>query len=147
MVLPTSNEPSATERGDATMRFGFDIVSDVPLGVVAEWWRSCETGGIDVIGIPDSPIVCRETFVSAAACLRETESVRVMIAVSNPISRDLSVTGAALATLSELAPGRVVYGIGTGDSALWGVGLPSARVSRVREYVVGLKAFMRGRLR
>jgi len=126
------------------VKFGFDIVQDRPLVELREWWRACDAGGMDVIGLPDSPVVARELYVTATHCLDITENAEVMAAVSNPISRDISVTGASLATLAELAPGRVKYGIGSGDSALWGVGLKPARVAVLRDYIVALKTFLRG---
>ena len=126
------------------MRFGFDIVPDRPLSEVREWWRACDAGGMDVIGVPDSPVVARELYVTATHCLAVTERARMMIAVSNPVSRDVSVTGAALTTLDELAPGRVAFGIGSGDSALWGVGLAPGRVDDLRQYIVALKALLAG---
>jgi 5,10-methylenetetrahydromethanopterin reductase len=67
-----------------------------------------------------------------------------MPAVTNPISRDPSVTAAALFTLSELAPGRVALGIGTGDSAAWGVGKKPARLDQLREYMLAVRALLHG---
>lgn len=127
------------------MRFGIDIVSDVHLDVAGQWWQAAERGGLEVIGVPDSPMVCREPFVSAAHCLSITSSAIAMIAVSNPISRDVSVTAASLATLAEIGPGRIAYGIGSGDSALWGVGLRSAKVETLRQYVLALKKLLGGK--
>ena len=126
------------------MQFGIDIVTDVPLDIARQWWQAAERGGLDVIGVPDSPMVCREPFVSAAHCLSITSSATAMIAVSNPISRDVSVTAASLATLAEVGPGRIVYGIGSGDSALWGVGLRSAKVETLRQYILALKKLLDG---
>jgi 5,10-methylenetetrahydromethanopterin reductase len=121
------------------MRFGFDIVPDRPLGDVEGWWKACDDGSLDVIGIPDSPAVARELYVSATRCLSVTTNAGVMVAVSNPISRDVSVTASALGTLDECFPGRVSFGIGSGDSALWGVGRKPGKVDTVREYVTALR--------
>ena len=67
-----------------------------------------------------------------------------MTSVTNPLSRDPSVTASCLLTLEEIAPGRVAFGIGTGDSALWGVGLRPATVAQLRDYIVAVKALLRG---
>ena len=68
----------------------------------------------------------------------------VFVCVSNPLSRHPSVTAAALIALNDLAPGRVVFGIGTGDSALWSVGLRAAKLATLREYVLAVRALLHG---
>src|SRR5262249_46670864 len=65
--------------------------------------------------------------------------------VTNPVSRDPSVMANALFTLHEAAKGRrVACGIGTGDSAMWAVGLKPAMIARLREYILAVKANLRG---
>lgn len=126
------------------MRYGVVLLPGSPSGGQVDLWQACDRGGLDVIGLADSPAVAREVYVTAAQAVAATSRATVMTAVTNPVSRDLSVTAAALATLHEMAPGRIAFGIGTGDSALWGVGLRSARVESMREYIVALKVYLRG---
>jgi alkanesulfonate monooxygenase SsuD/methylene tetrahydromethanopterin reductase-like flavin-dependent oxidoreductase (luciferase family) len=126
------------------MQFGLDIVTDRTLSDLRSLWRACDENGLRTIGVPDSPAICRDTYLSVAACLESAPGSRAMTAVSNPMSRDLGVTASALCTLAERFPGRIDFGIGTGDSALWGVGLRSSTVARLREYVVALRALLRG---
>ena len=103
-----------------------------------------ERAGITDIGIVDSPLVSRDLYVSCVAGLIQTSKLRIQTAVTNPVTRHPSVTAASALSLCELAPGRVVIGIATGDSAVWGVGLKPARVAELREYIVALKALLRG---
>ena len=103
-----------------------------------------ERAGISDIGIVDSPLVSRDLYVSCVACLLETAKLRVQTAVTNPVTRHPSVTAGSALSLCELAPGRVVIGIATGDSAVWGVGLKPAKVSELCEYIIALKTLLRG---
>ena len=114
-----------------------------PVDKVVEWWRLCESLGIETT-ISDSPAQFRDLYVSAAACALATEKLPIFVCVSNPVSRHPSVTAAALLALNDIAPGRVVFGIGTGDSALWGVGLKPAKLATLREYVEAVRALLRG---
>ena len=78
-----------------------------------------ERAGLYSIAIADSPLISRELFMSCAECLHETKSLNVMTAVTNPLTRHPSVAASAIATLCEMAPGRLLVGIATGDSAAW----------------------------
>ena len=130
-------------RGDG-FSFCLNFLQDRPLAEVRSWWQASEAAGLDFVGVPDSPVIARELLVSAAHCASVTEHVGIMSAVTNPISRDPSVLASALFTLNELAPGRIACGIGTGDSALWSVGLEPARIARLRETIGAVKGLLRG---
>lgn len=111
---------------------------------VTEIAGALERTGISDIGIIDSPLVCRDLYVGCVASLLQTAKLRVQTAVTNPVTRHPSVTAGSALSLCELAPGRVVIGIATGDSAVWGVGLKPAKLAELREYIVALKALLRG---
>ena len=111
---------------------------------VTEIADAAERAGISDVGIVDSPLVSRDLYVSCVACLLQTAKLRVQTAVTNPVTRHPSVTAGSALSLCELAPGRVVIGIATGDSAVWGVGLKPAKVGELCEYIVALKALLRG---
>jgi 5,10-methylenetetrahydromethanopterin reductase len=86
----------------------------------------------------------RDLYISCALCAEHTHRTTVMTGVTNPVSRDPSVTASALFTLNEIAPGRISLGIGTGDSALWGVGRKPAKLSRLRDYILAVRAMLSG---
>lgn len=126
------------------MRFGINYIPDAPLSDVVGWWREAEELGFEWLGIPDSPILARELYVAAATFALSTTRARFSPMVTNPISRHPSVTAGALFTLEELAPGRVALGIGSGDSAIYGVGLTGARVAALEEYIRAVRGLLRG---
>ena len=126
------------------MRIALNVLQQGPLSDGPEWWRLADRAGVDVIGLPDSPALLQELYVVAALCAQHTGRARIMASVTNPVSRDPSVTASALLTLAEMAPGRIALGIGTGDSAMWGVGLRPATVAHLRDYIVAVKALLHG---
>ena len=105
---------------------------------------ACEAGGITGLGLVDSPLNDRDIYLSTAAAATCTSTLTLMTGVTNPVTRHPSVTAAALLQIAELAPERFTLGIATGDSALWAVGMTPARVSTLREYILALKALLRG---
>ncbi len=58
----------------------------------------------------------RDLYVALTAVLLATERMTVAPAITNPFSRHPVATAAAIATLAELAPGRVWHGLGVGGS-------------------------------
>jgi 5,10-methylenetetrahydromethanopterin reductase len=126
------------------VEIALNVVYQGPLTSAASWWRRADEAGVSTIGLPDSPSLLQDVYVASAACALATSKARVMTSVTNPVTRDPSVTAAALFALDELAPGRVVLGIGSGDSALWGVGLRPARLAELREYIGAVKRLLRG---
>ena len=126
------------------MQIALNVLQQGPISKGPEWWKLLDDAGVHVIGLPDSPALVRELYVVSAMCAANTSRATIMTCVTNPLSRDPAVTASALLTLEELAPGRVSLGIGTGDSAMWGVGMRPARVARLREYIMAVKALLHG---
>jgi 5,10-methylenetetrahydromethanopterin reductase len=109
------------------------------------WAQEAEMAGLEWIGVPDSPLLIREAYVTCTSVLLQTEHVAVGPMVTNPLNRDPSVVAGSLMTLDEIAPGRVRLGIGAGDSASVGVGLGAASVAQLRSYVQVMRELLKGR--
>jgi 5,10-methylenetetrahydromethanopterin reductase len=120
------------------VELALNVVHQGPIQDSYGWWGMADRAGVSVLALPDSPAFIRELYVTAAMAATHTERTTIMTGVTNPVSRDPSVTAAALFTLDELAPGRISLGIGTGDSALWGVGKRPAKLARLREYILAV---------
>jgi 5,10-methylenetetrahydromethanopterin reductase len=70
----------------------------------------------------------RDVFVVLAVLARATSRVMLGTGITNPFTRHPVTVAAALATLAELAPGRIVAGLGTGGTrTLAPMGLDPAR--------------------
>lgn len=126
---------------DGPPKFGVAFLPGSPAEFSA-WCREAETLGFDLVGIPDSQSVYRENVVSSTLAATHTERVRFGPMVTNPITRHPAVAASAIATLAELAPGRVILGIGTGDSAVHNLGLGPAKLAELREYVTTIRQLL-----
>ena len=66
----------------------------------------------------DSHILWQEPYVIYSQILAETRNIIVGPMVTNPATRDWTVTASMFATLNEMYGNRTVCGIGRGDSAV-----------------------------
>lgn len=95
-------------------------------------------------GFADGPLLFSDPFVMMALAARETSTIKLGTAVVNPLTRIPAVLTNALATVNEVAPGRVFFGIGTANNAVRSMGLPAARVAEVEDAVRLFKGLMTG---
>src|SRR6267142_7085884 len=113
------------------MKFDVGILGSEPLPGIVEQVRLAESLGYDTVWITDTHLVCRELWVTLTACAVATSRIRLGPGITVPHTRHISVTASAIATLHELAPGRLVLGVGTGGSASETMGLSVAKTARV----------------
>lgn len=121
-----------------TFRFGISLVCD-DLIAFPGWVRRVEEAGFDRIGLTDSPALYPETYITGVLCAQNTSTVSFGPRVSNPITRHPIVTARAIASLEELAPGRVLLGLGTGDSAAHSAGRRRATLRELERYVLAVR--------
>ncbi|MCU1496474.1 MAG: Luciferase-like, subgroup [Acidimicrobiales bacterium] len=115
----------------------------VPGTTVAEARRS-EDEGWDGLAFNDSQCVACDPFVEMALASAVTERIKFATAVTNPVTRHVAVLAATAATLQVESAGRVVVGLGRGDSALAHLGLAPASPAWLESYLVGLQGLLRG---
>ena len=84
--------------------------------------RKAEALGFDSAFFVDSPVIFGDPFVSMAAAAVQTERIALAVGVTNPLTRPAPVAAASIAALNALAPGRIILGIGVGDSATQAMG-------------------------
>src|SRR5262245_30444839 len=117
----------------------------MPTGPVAEvvrWARLVEELGYEILGISDSQSICRDVYMTLALCAVNTERIRFGPRVITPVTRHPAVAASAAATLEELAPGRTLVAIGSGDSAAFNVGLRPASLAELREYTETIRSLL-----
>src|SRR5436305_14498760 len=100
--------------------------------------------GFDAFWVADTHLIWREAWVLLGAIARETSRIEIGPGVTHPIVRHPSLIAAAIATLAELAPGRVNLGIGIGDSGPANMGLPRATLKQLESAILDVKALLRG---
>jgi 5,10-methylenetetrahydromethanopterin reductase len=94
-----------------------------------------ETNGFTHAWMADSQMVWADPFQCLALCAVNTRTIKLGTNVTNPSSRIAPVTACNFATLNALAPGRVIMGIGTGNTSRRTLGMPAARLSELRAHV------------
>jgi 5,10-methylenetetrahydromethanopterin reductase len=112
---------------------------------VADCVGRAEVMGFDVAWLPDSQFLWRDVWATMAVSATTTRSIRLGTCVTNFETRHVSVTAAAAGTLDELAPGRVILGMGTGDSSIKTLGLKPTRLDRMREQIELVRTLLAGR--
>ena len=113
------------------MKFDVGIVNNQPVPTIVEQAQLAESLGYDTVWITDSHLICRELWVTLAACALGTSRIRLGTGVTVPHTRHWSVAASAIASLEELAPGRVILGIGTGGSSAETMGMSVQRAARL----------------
>ncbi len=90
-----------------------------PVPELVDLARQAETLGAAALLVADEGID-RDLYVTLTAVAGATDRLLLIPAITNPHSRHPVATAAALASLEEVAPGRVVAGLGAGGSLVFG---------------------------
>ncbi|GAA1407643.1 TIGR03842 family LLM class F420-dependent oxidoreductase [Catellatospora coxensis] len=127
------------------MDIGVVFQLDPPARRVIELSQRAEAAGFSHVWSFDSHLLWQEPYVIYSAILAATEKVVVGPMVTNPGTRDVTVTASTFATLNEMYGNRTVCGIGRGDSARRTLGLPPVDIAHLREAVGVIRALANGR--
>jgi 5,10-methylenetetrahydromethanopterin reductase len=103
-----------------------------------------EALGFSHIWVADTQLMAGDVFVCLALIAAATKRVKVGTGVAIAGTRIAPVTACALGSLNQLAPGRVVCGIGTGNSARRTMGLPPYSLRELREHVHVVRGLLTG---
>ena len=123
------------------MDFGIALLSGVDSWRVA---RRAEELGFSHLWFYDSQLLCADVFVSMALAAEHTSKLRLGTGVLVPTNRLAPVAANAFASLAKLAPGRIVFGVGTGFTARNTMGLGPMKLAALREYVEVVRDMLRG---
>lgn len=99
------------------LTFGVSFMADPPVSDVVEKTVLAEQNGFDQAWVWDSHVLWQEIYPIFAMMAAATSRIHIGPCVTNPVTRDPSVTASAMATLNEISNGRMEMGIGRGDSA------------------------------
>ena len=100
------------------MDFGVVLQTNPPAWRTVGLAKQAEEHGFDYVWTFDSHLLWQEPYVIYSAILAATNRVIVGPMVTNPATRDWTVTASVFATLNEMYGNRTVCGIGRGDSAV-----------------------------
>jgi probable F420-dependent oxidoreductase len=99
------------------MKFGITLKPDHRYERSVDLARRAEANGFGYGWMFDSHILWRDPYPLLTLMGAATTEMRLGTCVTNPATRDITVTASALATLNEITGGRMDLGIGRGDSA------------------------------
>ena len=127
------------------MNFGVTFQTNPPAKRVVELTQKAETLGFTHAWTFDSHILWQEPYVIYSQMLSATESITVGPMVTNPATRDPSVTASVFATLNEMFGNRTICGIGRGDSAQRVMGKKPTKLVQLEEAMYVIKELSEGR--
>ena len=122
------------------MQFGVTCGYINDLGYVTH----AEKLGFDFAWFPDSPLMRSNIWAMMAIAAQQTTRIRLGTGLAIPGLRLAPVAAGGIATINRLAPGRVFFGTGTGNTAMRTMGQRPATVAEFREYIRVVKALLAG---
>ena len=123
------------------MKFGVTVAPRV-----SDWklFVDLEAMGYDCAWAADSQMLYSDAYAVLALAAANTSRIRLGTGVSVAGVRLAPVTAHSIATINQLAPGRVFLGIGTGHTAMRVMGKDPVKAGAFREYLRVLRALLHG---
>ena len=127
------------------MDVGVVLQTNPPAARVVELARQAELHGFSHVWTFDSHLLWQEPYVIHSQILAATRTVVVGPMVTNPATRDWTVTASTFATLNGMFGNRTVCGIGRGDSAVRVTNGKPTTLATLRECVHVVRELANGR--
>ncbi|MBI5617067.1 MAG: LLM class flavin-dependent oxidoreductase [Gammaproteobacteria bacterium] len=106
--------------------------------------RYAEELGYDMAWVPDSQMIWSDCYATMALAAVNTKRIRIGTGVAIAGTRIAPVTAHSIASINQLAPGRVFLGIGTGHTAMRVMGQDPMPLKEFREYLRVVRALLAG---
>lgn len=127
------------------MEFGVVLQCNPPAWKVVDLARRAELAGFRYVWTFDSHLLWQEPYVVHSQILAGTHRVTVGPMVTNPATRDWTVTASTFATLNDMFGNRTVCGIGRGDSAVRVTNGTPVTLAELRESIGVISDLANGR--
>jgi probable F420-dependent oxidoreductase len=127
------------------MKFGVTVMPDPPYTRLLELMREAERQGFEYGWTYDSHILWQESYATLPLVAAATEKIKLGHCVTNPGIREPTITASWYATMQDVSNGRMVLGIGRGDSSRRVVGLKPVKVAEFEAALRMIKDLMNGR--
>ncbi|MGD0074759.1 MAG: LLM class flavin-dependent oxidoreductase [Candidatus Binataceae bacterium] len=114
---------------------------------VSKWdlIRYAEELGYDRAWVPDSQMIWSDCYATLALAAVNTKRIKIGTGIAVAGTRIAPVTAHSIATINQLAPGRVFLGIGTGNTAMRVMGQDSMPAKEFREYLRVVRELLDGK--
>jgi probable F420-dependent oxidoreductase len=126
------------------LSFGVTVLPDPPYQRMIDLLVLAEEQGFEYGWTYDSHVLWQESTPTLALAAKATERMKLGHMVTNPGTRDPTVVASSYATLHDISDGRMVMGIGRGDSARRYINQKPVRVRPFEESLEMIKPFMNG---
>ena len=110
----------------------------------ADFAGRVEAAGWDGMLVVDSQNLSGDPYVCLALAGAATTKLGLATSVTNPVTRHAAATASSALSVQRVSHGRMVVGIGRGDSALAHLGRAPAKLGWFERYVAQLQAYLRG---
>jgi len=127
------------------LTFGVTVLPDPPFSRFLELTKLAEKHGFHYGWTYDSHILWQDSYGTLPVVGMHTDKMILGHFVTNPGIRDATVTASWYATMQDLTNGRMVMGIGRGDSSRRVVGLKPVKVADFEARCAMIKDLMNGR--
>jgi probable F420-dependent oxidoreductase len=127
------------------LNFGVTILPDPPYQRLIELMKLAEAQGFEYGWTYDSHVLWQESMPVMALLADQTSTIKLGHMVTNPAIRDPTVLASAYATLQDISNGRMIMGVGRGDSSVRYVGRKPMKVAEFEEALQMVKPFMNGK--
>jgi 5,10-methylenetetrahydromethanopterin reductase len=101
--------------------------------------------GFSSFWVYDTPMVNGDPFVSLGLCAKATSRIKLGLGVTSPALRSAPAAAAAVASLNALAPGRIICGIGTGNTARRTLGMVPTKMAELERFTAQMQDLCAGR--
>jgi probable F420-dependent oxidoreductase len=127
------------------MLFGVTVLPDPPWQRLVELMQLAERNGFDYGWTYDSHVLWQEPYPLLTLAAMNTERLHLGLNVTNPGTREPTVTASAFATLQDVSNGRMIVGIGRGDSSRRVIGQQPVKVTEFEAACRMMRDLMNGR--
>src|SRR4030095_14052240 len=127
------------------MDFGFTLKPESSIERTVALTRQAEEAGFGYGWLFDSHVLWRDPYPLLTLMAQATERMRLGTCVTNPGTREPSVTASALATLDELSGGRMDLGAGRAHSARRALGKPPITMAATEEPITVIRDLVAGK--
>ena len=118
------------------------IPGTAPMPELIRLIQGVEAAGFDGAGLLDSQLLCRDTFVTMGLASAHTSTLTLFPAVTNPLTRHVSVLASAIQTVEETAAGRIKVIVGTGYTSAHTIGRKPATLAEMRACIATLRGLL-----
>src|SRR6266704_2117224 len=126
------------------LSFGVTVLPDPPSSRLVELMQLAESNGFGYGWTYDSHVLWQESFPLLTLAAQATSTLKLGHCVTNPGTREPTVLASGYATLHDISNGRMIMGIGRGDSARRYINQKPVKVAEFEAALAMIKPFMNG---